>query len=548
MALRTGKVILARGIKLDKNYKNIMDYSEASMVSLLQSKAVGTFTNCSFIRQGENAINIEIPYGTALQANYIGFQNPDYSNKWFFGFIDSVEYVSDKTTKIKYTIDECSTWWDYWTLRKCFVVREHTNDDTFGNHTIPEGIETGDFVRSLSGKEYNYDSNFWLAFQVTELISNMDGAGIGTHRLYNGIYNGLYIVLVDDYTTADLLVSAYDDAGKADAIVACFYIPKAMVTNYITNAGCVLHNTTCTIYFPRPSQSASTLSSITVTKPTTIDGYTPKNNKLFTGEFCYMVASNNSGSDAVFKFEDWRSIGTGVSLTTATFNIRGALSQGGNIKMVPNNEYKCSGQSGTATYTGFSAVAKYGITGGKLPICSWNSDYYTNWCTQNAVNETFNAVNTALGTAMQFASGDVLGGVSTFIGGVGRQISREYEAQMVPDQAKGNVNCGDYNFSEGLHFSVVTMNVRAEYAKIIDDWFTLFGYKTSRLKYPNQSGRKYWNYVQIAEGEEIGDTVDNSISVPSASMEIINTAYQRGVTIWHNHDNIGNYTLDNVIL
>ena len=532
MALRTGKVILAKGIKLEKTYKDILDYTESQMVTLLQSKAVGTFSNCSFIRQGENAILVEMTYGDALKCNYLGLQNPDYSNKWFFAFIDEVEYVSDKTTRINYTIDECATWYDYWTARKCFVVREHTNDDTFGSNTIPEGIETGEFVRSLSGKEYNYGGHFWLVFQVTELISNMADAGTGTHRLYNGVYSGLRTVLVDDYTTADLLVSAYDDAGKADAIVACFYIPKDLVTSYITNAGAVLHGTTCTIYFPRPTSSAATLASITVDKPTTIDGYVPR---------------NNSGADAIFKFEDWRNIGTGVALTTATFLVRGALSQGGNIRMVPNNEYKVSGQSGSASYTGFSAVAKYGITAGKLPICSWNSDYYTNWLTQNAVNIGLNNINTAVGAVSNFARGDIIGGAMSLINGIGQNVAKQYQAEMVPNQAKGNTNCGDFNFSENLHLSVVTMNVRAEYAKIIDDWFDLFGYKTSRLKIPNQTGRRYWNYVQIAEGESIGDTVD-TISVPSASMDVINTAYQRGVTIWHNHDNIGNYTLSNTIV
>lgn len=49
------------------------------------------------------------------------------------------------------------------------------------------------------------------------------------------------------------------------------------------------------------------------------------------------------------------------------------------------------------------------------------------------------------------------------------------------------------------------------------------------------------------EGESIGYTTD-VISIPSASMDIINTAYQRGVTIWHNHDNIGDYTLSNTIV
>lgn len=545
MAVRTGKVILAKGIKLDKNYKNIMDYTESQMVTLLQSKAVGTFNNCSFIRQGENAILVEIPYGDALKANYIGFQNPDYSNKWFFGFIDEVEYVSDKTTRINYTIDECATWFDYWYPRKCFVVREHTNDDTFGSNTIPEGIQTGDFVRSLNGADYNYRGEFWLAFQVTELISNMADAGTGTHRLYNGIYNGLYIVLVDNYTTADLLVSAYDDAGKADSIVSCFYVPKDLATSVIVNSGAVLHNQTCTIYFPRPTSGAATLRSLSINKPTNLDGYVPRNNKLFTGEFCYLLASNNSGSDAVFKFEDFRDLSTGVSRTFADFSIYGTLSQGCSIRMVPDPYYKAT--AGVASYSSSKSVEKYGLTAGKLPICSWNSDYYTNWCTQNAVNIGLNNFNTAVGAISNFAEGNIVGGTMSLINGIGQNIAKNYQAEMVPNQAKGNVNSGDYNFSSNLHFTLTAMTVRAEYAKIADDWFDMFGYKTSRLKIPNQTGRRYWNYVQIAEGESIGYTTD-TISIPSSSMDIINSAYQRGVTIWHDHANIGDYSLSNTII
>ena len=56
MAIRTGKVILARDIRLDRQYKNILNYSESQMLTLVTNKAVASASNCSFIRQGENAI------------------------------------------------------------------------------------------------------------------------------------------------------------------------------------------------------------------------------------------------------------------------------------------------------------------------------------------------------------------------------------------------------------------------------------------------------------------------------------------------------------
>ena len=38
-------------------------------------------------------------------------------------------------------------------------------------------------------------------------------------------------------------------------------------------------------------------------KPTKLDGYTPKNKKLLTYPYCYMLLTNNSGGSAVYKYE-----------------------------------------------------------------------------------------------------------------------------------------------------------------------------------------------------------------------------------------------------
>lgn len=69
------------------------------------------------------------------------------------------------------------------------------------------------------------------------------------------------------------------------------------------------------------------------------------------------------------------------------------------------------------------------------------------------------------------------------------------------------------------------------------------GYAIKCLELPNIVGRQYWNYIQIGNSEEIGygDT-------PTNFMETINNACRRGITIWHNHSNVGNYNLNNSIV
>ena len=144
---RTGKVILAKNIKLDREHNFITDYTTNQMLTALRSQShlVSEQTDLSFIRETRE-MDIKLPYGTVLQANYLAFQNPDYSNKWFFAFIDTVEFSSPNNTKITFSIDELATWFDDWTPKSCFVVREHTNNDVAGNNLIPESFELGEYV------------------------------------------------------------------------------------------------------------------------------------------------------------------------------------------------------------------------------------------------------------------------------------------------------------------------------------------------------------------------------------------------------------------
>ena len=127
-------------------------------------------------------------------------------------------------------------------------------------------------------------------------------------------------------------------------------------------------------------------------------------------------------------------------------------------------------------------------------------------------------------------------------------VTEQYRASMIPTTIGGQVNSGDvvyaYNKMSPTYYK---MTIRDEYARIIDDWFSRFGYKINRVKLPNQTGRTYWNFVKIGSGESIGYSTNTNRSVPASSMEIINTIYRNGTTIWHLHANIGNYSLNNTI-
>jgi hypothetical protein len=60
---------------------------------------------------------------------------------------------------------------------------------------------------------------------------------------------------------------------------------------------------------------------------------------------------------------------------------------------------------------------------------------------------------------------------------------------------------------------------------------------------PNITGRRYWNYIQISNDDVLGVG-----SIPTKYMDVINQIAHKGVTIWHNHSNIGDYNLNNTIV
>lgn len=484
----------------------------------------------------DGTIRFGANFDSLVHYNYVMYRNDAYSNKWFYAYIDGMEYLNDNVTAISISTDVWQTWQFDLNYKRTFVEREHVNDDTIGAHTLPENLEVGEYVRSANGVDYDYNGEYWLAFQVTELISNMSDSNTGG-RIYNGIYNGLIMVLVDSYTTADALVAAYDDAGKSDAIISCFYLPKRMETAPITNSGVVLHNQTVTIYFPRSRVTSANLGDLSIARPTSLDGYVPKNNKMFTREFCYLYASNNAGTDLTYSFEDWRN-SNGVAQSAATFRVDGTISQGCSIRMYPESYYKAPPTSPTG-YT--KQAYGYGIVGGKLPICSWNSDYYTNWLTQNSVNIGVDVANTLLGAGSALLTGNVSGAASTLLSGIGGTVAKNYQASLVPDQAKGNVNSGDINFTNRKEFTLIAMTVRSEYARICDEFLSMFGYKVNRVKTPNVTGRRNWNYVKT-----IGCYIEGDI--PQGDLQQIKDMFDKGVTFWHNPATFMDYSQNNAII
>lgn len=497
--------------------------------SALPKLSVDNFT----YQRKDGTIRYGANFDDIIQYNYVMYRNEAYSNKWFYAYITGMEYLNDNVTAISIKTDVFQTWQFDLTYKRTFVEREHVNSDTIGSHTIDEGLELGDYVINTSTTikpnmtVLDYDDvaitglKFPIFFQVSELASGISIATSQWNQGYNGVFSGLYYFAVTSYSNARSIIERYDSQGKGDAIVAIFLAPVEFLQN-AKKFGELGFN----IYIPNDTgRPTNLINTTTVSRPSTLNGYTPKNNKMFTYPFSYVYGTNNTGIDATFRYEDFES-------ATPKFMMAGALGQGCTTKLCPVSYKK---------YTSNAEVFEYGMTGAKYPICAWSSDYYTNWVTQNAVNMNIGVASGVLSAGLNASYGNYAGTASSLLSSIGGVMAQRYQAQVHPDQAKGNTNSSDILTGWERYFTIDCMSVRYEIAKTIDDFFSMFGYKVNSVKVPNVTGRRNWNYVKT-----IGCYIDGDI--PQADMQEIKDMFNNGVTFWHNPSTFADYSQNNDII
>lgn len=540
------KILLVRNIHIDRQYTNVLSYSEAQMLELCQANLVAQADNYSFLRP-TGSIMAGFTYTQCLQSNYIAFQNPDYSNKWFFAWIDDVIYKGDRNTEITFTIDAWSTWFDYWQKKTCFINRQHTNDDTIGLHTVPENLDVGEVVQESITEDlaYGNDFGYWIAVASNwkikdgssgaELLESYKGTQYAGITVYDNTVFGtqlffFHITDLSSFTDLVLLLLRTNADGHIEDVQNIFILPDVAidVSKLTQHTAKVISDENTFNFYTMGYDLTPEKFNTVINKITAFSDYTPKNNKCFVYPYNYLFVSNNQGSNNIYKYEDFNT-------ANCVFENQFSIAIGGSGRIVPKN------------YKGMATNDDESLALGKYPTCAWSSDAFTNWLTQNSVNMAVSLGLTAGAVATSIATGGatapiLAGAVMSVAGNIGNTIGQFYQASLLPNISGGQAN-GDVIWACNRNlFSFRQMRVKTEYLKIIDDYFTRFGYAVKSLAMPNITGRTYWNYVEIGASEEIGYG-----EVPSKFMDTINNACRRGVTIWHNHANIGNYSLNNEI-
>lgn len=517
------------------------------------SQEEGDFT---YVRK-DGVIRVPASYDDLAEYNYAMYRNKAYSNKWFYAFVGKMEYINDTMTAVPITTDCFQTWQFDLEYKRTFVEREHVNDDTVGLHTLPEGLDTGEYeiqdLRNIPMYETQTAPNqaWFVCFCVSKLpggISTFNGesSNIG------GVYSGLHIFAVSSFLAARSYINALTYEGSEttqDSIINMYMIPRCCVNINENDWTELADGTKATTIGPHGEvaiypvyQFWNSDNDIIVQQPsTTSGGYQPVNKKLLTWPFSYFYLSNNAGEDVEYKYEDFpfETI-SGNYARTIRFAETITPSAGMSAKLYPKKYKNYTSGNAYGTY-----MMNYGVNYAKAPTCAWSSDYWLNWQTQNGVNIAGTTVSAAMSAGMGILSANPIsfvGGTVSAINQISGLLGEMYKAYKTPPQAHGDVATGDAVFCEKrCSISMYKMSIRPEVARVIDSFFSMFGYKVSEVKIPNITGRQNWNYVKTVNCYIQAD-------IPQEDLQTIKDMFDRGLTIWHNPSTFMDYSQSNAIV
>lgn len=537
--------IVLCSVPWEEDYKNQRTFENATkQAEYFNSLNKLVFTNFTYQRK-EGYVDVGANIETLRNFNYVYYTNTGFTNKIFYAFITNMEYIGENVTRLTIETDVFQTWQFDLVYHKCFVEREHVTNDAIGLHTVPENLETGEYICNNITYLNPSGTSCYICIATTSVPTTTPNIPTSYANYYGSVFSGTYYVLFSNVVPATSFIHALDNEDKADAIQSIFMIPIDLCKDdsgdpptfdvysaSYTSPTVVTYNIELAM-LPRTSNPIIMNSSINVDMPSTLNGYTPKNNKLKCYPFNYFYVSDNIGNSIEYHYEDFVN-------NEASFRTIGTPTPGCSIFCYPLNYKKLQDDLSFD----YGSSYNYGLPVPKYPFCGWNSDAYTNWLVQNGRNLDLTTLTGAAGIGAGLgliATGlGTIAGIGMIAGGVaaiGSTITQAYSHSLVPPQGNGT-NSADITFtSNNYDMPAKQMSVRYEYAKIIDDFFEMFGYKVNSLKEPNITGRPYWNYVKTIDCNVEGD-------IPNEDLLLIRKMFDNGVTLWHTN-NMHDYSLNN---
>lgn len=508
---------LFKDIPWNNDYKHTRYFRiKSEQLSYFNPRVFRTYTNFTYIRE-QNVIRIPAIADEIYSCNYLRYMNTGFGDKWFYAFITSVKYINNETTEISFEIDDWQTWkHDIDFTGKCYVEREHVGNDGVGMHVVDENLGTGELIPQVIYNRYwTHTAEIGAPDteqkdQGFEYIVNVKPTLIGDFISDNNPFEFVDNQIVNHYTeipnptSANVFNNFIKGTNLTGAEICDAYVVPYELINKHGGAGIYIDDLHTKHDIKRPS----TFKHIQSVYTAGLQDYTPKNNKLLTYPYTYLLVASFDGNKQVYR---WENTHDGY----LTFEIKGCAYNDPSCSLVPTNYFGAGNKNGRLNDIPINGFPK--VTLGNYDSLSPKS-----W-----VNSL-----TRLGGAM--VTGNVVGAVSEAVNGATGLFTD------TPDK-KFSVSGNSMMLrEEWLGYTFYVMGISAENAQVIDSYLTRFGYKVNRIKNLDFDSRKYWNYIKTKECELGGN-------VPNDALKHIQEMLNAGMTFWHVND-VGNFRDENPII
>lgn len=525
---------ICSGVRLDNRYEHSIYFEDSTaQLEYFAGKVVKTFPAYSYLRKSW-PLQVQATMEEAQHWSYLYFRNG--SGKVYYYFINQIEYKNDNMVELALELDVLQTYLFDFSMLDCFVERQHTETDQMGEHTLDEGLETGELL-DLATVDWSDLKDLCILTLATinpnyyDTETPVDGLGY----CYNDVFSGLTIWATDAKRWADLSnqLNFLSNAGFVDGIVSMWMYPKTLVTLGGENTW----DDTTLFKVVKGSNNASIMTYDSYARP---DKLQLNNRKLYCYPYNFLYATNNQGTASVYRFERF------TDPSYPVFYCVGAVSPDASVKMYPKY------------YNGLEINYDQGMAMGGYPTCAWDADVYKLWLAQNQ-NQNQHAMNTAgltiAGGAVTAMASLAMGNVAGAVGGVGAAVHGYQQIQALmaqkadmaiqPPQARGSFS-STVNVSVGKQtFTLVHKCISPEYATMLDSYFTMYGYKLNQVRKPNLKARPAFTYIKTVGCNIASQNGKGGPFFCTEDRVKITSIFDRGITFWVNGDKIADYTQNN---
>lgn len=563
---------ILKGVPIDNTYDHTLYFdSQLEQASYFATKMKYNLTNYTYQRVNINTMKVKMCADDLYDCNYLMFQNTAFGSKWFYAFINEVNYINNDVSEIVYELDVIQTWFFDYNFEKCFVERMHPRTDYGYWNTQPEPVEVGEYV-FINQAELKKE-NLCIYVMITPMTIPGTSQQILDGGVYDDVYSGSALFAFKNTSTGkatlDNLLSALDSGGQGDKVNAIYMgemidnlpwsqddmaqVPTGRKGNYAMIQGTVANNLSI------PWNNGELIPNLPLGSEdvNSTSAYVPKNRKLYTYPYNFACVYTGNGDSMNLRYEFGTS---GNHIHSGTIDLQflsnllppiQSVVMPINYKGITRTNYE--GEPIESDYNFGLLTERVSID--SYPLCSWNYNTYKNWLARDLFPSILSGVANigASGLGMVGNTTDLqnlrsgLGMGGSLISNVGAVLGSAYRASVANNVTRGNVNTtGALKPHNGLTYFCSRVTVTAEQAKVIDDFFTMFGYAINECFEPSRKTREAFTYIKTRGCHIDSKTLGNvGFGIPSDAIKQICKIHDNGITYWCNHEEVGNYNTSN---